>query len=61
MNIKFRSMKNNKWKIMNNKKKESCRNLYRRFNLAMHHHSWFVDLLGLISLHKGILLQTIFC
>lgn len=34
---------------MNNKKKESCRNLYRRFTLIMHHHSWFADLLDLIN------------
>jgi len=29
--------------------------------IIMHDHSWFADLLGLISLHKGIIFQTIFC
>ena len=56
----FKNMMNIKWKIMNNKKKKFCSNHYKRFNLKIHHHSWFADLLGLLSLLKSILPQIIF-
>ena len=40
---------------------EALCSLYKRFNMKIHHHSWFTGLLGLIGIHKGIHPQTIFC
>ena len=61
MGSQVKNMMDNKRKIMNKKKKNPCHIIYKRFNMRINHHSWFVGLLGLISLHEGIHPQTIFC
>jgi len=49
---KFKSRKDNKRKVMNIKKKEPLKNLYKRYNLIIHNHNLFADLLGLITFTK---------
>jgi len=53
-------MMDNKWKIMDNKKKKNFHNCYKRYNWKTHHHICFKGLLGVISPHKGIHPQIIF-
>jgi hypothetical protein len=56
----FKRKMNDKWKMMNDNKNKLYNIHYKKSNLKIHHHNWPVDLLGLTSLHNGILPQIIF-